>query len=69
MALPQLLAPRLYPLVIGGELVAPSAEVSVRSPFSGDEVGRCGEATVRVHRTAPSGRGGRSRYMTGQPCP
>jgi glyceraldehyde-3-phosphate dehydrogenase (NADP+) len=37
---------RLYPFVIGGELVSPEAEVSVRSPYSGDEVGRCGAATA-----------------------
>src|SRR6185437_117202 len=37
--------PRLYPFAIGGQLVSPEVEVKVNSPYSGDEVGRCGAAT------------------------
>jgi glyceraldehyde-3-phosphate dehydrogenase (NADP+) len=34
-----------YPHVIGGGLVAPADEVPVCSPYSGEEIGRCGNAT------------------------
>lgn len=36
---------RLYPFVIGGELVSPERKVTVRSPFDGDPAGECGDAT------------------------
>src|SRR6185312_5614910 len=53
--------PRLYPFAIGGQLVSPEVEVKVNSPYSGDEVGRCGAATglevERALKAAAEARG------------
>jgi acyl-CoA reductase-like NAD-dependent aldehyde dehydrogenase len=51
---------RLYPHVIAGALAAPETEVAVCSPFSGDEVGRCGDATgLEVERAIAAADGAR----------
>ena len=51
---------KLYPHVIGGELVAPAAEVAVCSPYNGDEIGRCGNATgLEVERAIAAAEGAR----------
>ncbi len=51
---------RVYPFVLAGGLVGAEHEVAVRSPFSGDEVGRCGAATgLEVERALAAADGAR----------
>ncbi|HVA63891.1 MAG TPA: aldehyde dehydrogenase family protein [Terriglobales bacterium] len=51
---------RLYPFVIGGELVVPEHLAMVRSPFSGDAVGECGAASgLEVERAVEAAAGAR----------
>ncbi|MGH9465995.1 MAG: aldehyde dehydrogenase family protein [Terriglobales bacterium] len=52
---------RLYPFVIGGALIAPERTVAVRSPFDGDVVGQCGDATgLEVERAVEAAAGARA---------
>lgn len=51
----------VVPFTIGGAAVAPERTVSVCSPFSGDEVGRCGAATpLEVERALAAASGARA---------
>ncbi|TAN22561.1 MAG: aldehyde dehydrogenase family protein [Acidobacteria bacterium] len=52
---------RLYPFVIGGELVSPEHKVVVHSPFDGDPVGECGDATgLEVERAVEAAAAARA---------
>ncbi|MGH9534296.1 MAG: aldehyde dehydrogenase family protein [Terriglobales bacterium] len=51
---------RTFPFLIGGELVLPERPRAVRSPYSGDEVGRAGDATgLEMTRALEAGAGAR----------
>jgi len=51
---------RDYEFVIGGRRVAPERAVEVRSPFSGEVAGRCGDATgLEVERALEAAAGAR----------
>lgn len=52
---------RLYPFVIGGELVSPEHKVTIRSPYDGDPVGECGDATgLEVERAVEAAAAARA---------
>ncbi|MGH9392909.1 MAG: hypothetical protein ACRD1E_01980, partial [Terriglobales bacterium] len=52
---------RTFPFVIGGKAVAPEHPVQISSPFSGDGVGECGQASgLEVERALAAAAGARA---------